>query len=177
MFRRPNRKVAPAQARGLMNYGPIRTQCPSFAPLQIRRCVVNDPSGHIDCCGSKYCIELLKLVHYFFLWSLFIPCVLRLPSRSAVLLYVQTYLELSFLKSLAVAPLFVARATGSRGVPGCRSGLRPFSVALVFVCVCSRDFIVMVLLECFTFLPAQWALPQLNGPVQNRLDNLAKTVY
>ena len=52
-----------------------------------------------------------------------------------------------------------------RGVPGCRGGLCPF--CCWFVCVCfSRDFCRNGPVRCFTFSPAQWAPPQLNGPVQ-----------
>ena len=77
-----------------------------FSILDLRRCLVNDLSGHTDSCGSE-----CKLFHL-----------------------------------------------GS----------------LVFIGVCLWDFIVMSYL---TVSPSQWASPQLNGPVQNRLDNLTKTVY
>ena len=31
---------------------------------------------------------------------------------------------------------------------------------------------MVLLADCFTFSPAQWASPQLNGPVQNSSDEL-----
>ena len=61
-----------------------------------------------------------------------------------------------------------ARAPGSLAggflvaVAGCA-----LFVCCGFVWFClSRDSVGMVLLHCFTFSPAQWASPQLNGPVQ-----------
>ena len=38
-------------------------------------------------------------------------------------------------------------------------------------------FVAVVLSECFTFSPAQWALPQLNGPVQLYVLHVDNTVY
>ena len=51
-----------------------------------------------------------------------------------------------------------------RGVPGCRGGPRPL-VVLVFGLI-HRDFHWNGPIFRFTFSPAQWASPQLNGPVQ-----------
>ena len=51
-----------------------------------------------------------------------------------------------------------------RGVPGCRGGPRPL-VVLLFGLI-HRDFHWKGPIFRFTFSPAQWASPQLNGPVQ-----------
>ena len=56
-----------------------------------------------------------------------------------------------------------------QGVPGCRGGLRPFCCVLVLVWFL-RDFRRNGPIFRFTFSPAQWASPQLNGPVQRSSD-------
>ena len=58
-----------------------------------------------------------------------------------------------------------------RGVPGCRGG--PCPVCLFFL---EETSVAMVLSGCFTFSPAQWAPPQLNGPVQLSTLVVDKTV-
>ena len=55
-----------------------------------------------------------------------------------------------------------------RGVPGCRGGLRPASSLFVWVLLIETSSLIGPLL-CFTFSPAKWASPQLNGPVQHRV--------
>ena len=55
-----------------------------------------------------------------------------------------------------------------RGVPGCRGGPRPL-VVLLFGLI-HRDFHWNGPIFRFTFSPAQWASPQLNGPVQRSSD-------
>ena len=42
----------------------------------------------------------------------------------------------------------------------------PFFAAVLFVFVFQETSVGMVLSDCFTFSPAQWAPPQLNGHVQ-----------
>ena len=55
-----------------------------------------------------------------------------------------------------------------QGVPGCR-GSAPFCCVLVLVWFL-RDFRRNGPIFRFTFSPAQWASPQLNGPVQRSSD-------
>ena len=40
-----------------------------------------------------------------------------------------------------------------------------------------KRLLALVLSGCFTFSPAQWAPPQLNGPVQQYIKKVTKTVY
>ena len=63
----------------------------------------------------------------------------------------------------AVLPMLVAHI-----VPGCRGGPRPL-VVLRFGLI-HRDFHWNGPIFRFTFSPAQWASPQLNGPVQRSSD-------
>ena len=88
-------------------------------------------------------------------------------------MYVKAYLDLSS-KSLVVCcvaswPVYLGAWLGGswlpwRAVP-----------CLLFACLW-RDFCRNGPVVCFTFSPAQWAPPQLNGPVQLLLDFLDKTV-
>ena len=81
---------------------------------------------------------------------------------------VKAYLDLSLslLCSLVVAsgPVHLGAWLGGSWLPW---RAVPFFVCCGFVWFCfSRDSVGMVLFHCFTFSPAQWASPQLNGPVQ-----------
>ena len=83
--------------------------------------------------------------------------------------YVKAYQDLS-LKSLLLWLVFSARAPGSLAggflvaVAGCAPWL-----CFCFVLVL-RDFRCNSPIFRFTFSPAQWASPQLNGPVQHFSD-------
>ena len=80
-------------------------------------------------------------------------------------MYVKAYLDLS-LKSL-VFSLVVASGPVHLGAWPGGSWLPWRAVAAVlFVFVFQETSVGMVLSVCFTFSPAQWAPPQLNGPVQ-----------
>ena len=88
-------------------------------------------------------------------------------------MYVKAYLDLS-VKSVVVI-LGPCTWEPGRGVPGCRGGLRPFCCFVVLVWFL-RDFRRNGPVLLFTFSPAQWALPQLNEPVQLLSIFLTKTV-
>ena len=93
-------------------------------------------------------------------------------------MYVKAYLDLS-LKSL-VFSLFVASGPVRLGAWPGGSWLPwravPFFAAVLFVFVFQETSVGMVLSVRFTFSPAQWAPPQLNGPVQLLSLFLDKTV-
>ena len=126
-----------------MNYGPIRIQCPSFAILEIRRCLVNDLSGHTDCCGSECKLFHLGSLVYNSLYSALAACTLLSLVVSVYTLCVeatvykcfvwqtsmcaQAYLELPLREVSCVVCSFLGSCNWEpgRGVPACRGRLRP----------------------------------------------------
>ena len=136
-----------------MNYGPTQIQCPSFAPLEKRRCLVNDLSGHTDCCGSDWQLFHLGSLVYNSLLSALAACTLPSLVVSVYTLrlettvynffvwqtsmYVQAYLELSLREVSCVCCSFLGSCNWEpgRGVPGSRGGLRPGCCCLFLLVV------------------------------------------
>ena len=126
-------------------------------------------------CNSVECAFIVNsnLVVCIALTTMYNNCV-----TSMMTMYVQTYLVTQ--REVSWCVLFFVFFRGScnwepgRGVPGCRSGLRP-GFCCCLVC-CFEISSALVLTGCLTFSPAKWALPQLNGPVQVCNLSVNKTV-
>ena len=73
-----------------MNYGPIRIQCPSFALLEMRRCLINGLSGHTDCCGCECKLFHLGSLSCNSLYRALEACTLFLLVVSVYTLSVET---------------------------------------------------------------------------------------
>ena len=98
MSRRLNRETTPAEARGFLAHGPTTYSMSLFVTC-LRRCLVNDLSGHTDCCGSECKLFHLGSLLCNSLYRALEACTLLLLVVSVYTLSVETALNKCIVRS------------------------------------------------------------------------------